>query len=196
VCRIPNLAIHLNREVNSQGLLLNAQTQLLPVLGLEAGSAGFSELLSECLRGSASSGARRRKKCSRSICACTTCSAPRSRAATTNFLLSSRLDNLASCHAALAALLRAPSGLDATRIVVLHDHEEVGSQSASGARSLFLCDLLQRIASLLSPNDSSAADPPPFRVRSWFQPTWPRRCTRTIWTSTTSSTGHCSAQAR
>src|SRR5450432_118692 len=49
VCRIPNLAIHLNREVNSQGLLLNAQTQLLPVLGLEAESLGFAELLRECL---------------------------------------------------------------------------------------------------------------------------------------------------
>src|SRR5450755_3400919 len=58
VCRIPNLAIHLNREVNSQGLLLNAQTQLLPVLGLERHSAGFSELLSECLRCTPSSGAR------------------------------------------------------------------------------------------------------------------------------------------
>ncbi|HYP90545.1 MAG TPA: M18 family aminopeptidase, partial [Polyangiaceae bacterium] len=30
-CRVPNLAIHLNRDVNSGGLTLNAQTQMLPV---------------------------------------------------------------------------------------------------------------------------------------------------------------------
>ena len=44
VCRIPNLAIHLNRDVNSQGLLLNAQTQLLPVLGLERDERRFSRI--------------------------------------------------------------------------------------------------------------------------------------------------------
>jgi len=120
---------------------------LLPRAGLEAGSAGFSELLSECFCAAARRAGRAPKKCSRSICALYDVQRAALAGSHNEFLLSSRLDNLASCHAALAALLRAPSGLDATRIVVLHDHEEVGSQSASGARSLFLCDLLQRIAS-------------------------------------------------
>ncbi len=155
VCRIPNLAIHLNREVNSQGLLLNAQTQLLPVLGLERDSAGFSELLSECLRGTSASGARTEDVLGFDLCLYDT-----QRAAVAGshdeFLLSSRLDNLASCHAALSALQAAASGLEATRVVVLYDHEEVGSQSASGARSLFLSDLLARLAVGFSPKDSSA----------------------------------------
>jgi aspartyl aminopeptidase len=155
VCRIPNLAIHLNRDVNSQGLLLNAQTQLLPVLGLEASSAGFSELLSECLRSTASSGARSEDVVSFDLCLYDTQRAALA-GSHNEFLLSSRLDNLASCHAALAALLGAAGGLDATRVVVLYDHEEVGSQSASGARSLFLSDLLQRLAIGFSPEDSSA----------------------------------------
>src|SRR6478735_5850803 len=58
VCRVPNLAIHLNRDVNSAGLLLNAQTHLLPVLGLESEAGGFAELLAEGLANSAVSGAR------------------------------------------------------------------------------------------------------------------------------------------
>jgi aspartyl aminopeptidase len=58
-----------------------------------------------------------------------------------------RLDNLASCHAALSALLRSNADGDATRVVVLYDHEEVGSESASGAGSRFLENVLLRLVS-------------------------------------------------
>ncbi len=58
VCRVPNLAIHLNREVKTAGLQLNAQTQLVPVLGLEANAGGFAELLREGLQSTSSQGAR------------------------------------------------------------------------------------------------------------------------------------------
>jgi aspartyl aminopeptidase len=155
VCRIPNLAIHLNREVNSQGLVLNAQTQLLPVLGLERDSAGFAELLSEGLRGKSSHGARSEDVLSYDLCLYDTQRAAFA-GSHSEFLLASRLDNLASCHAALSALLGAANGVEATRLVVLYDHEEVGSQSAGGARSQFLSDLLQRLAVGFSPQDPSA----------------------------------------
>jgi aspartyl aminopeptidase len=155
VCRVPNLAIHLNRDVNSAGLMLNAQTHLLPVLGLESESAGFAELLAEGLASTASSGARVEDVLGFDLCLYDT-----QRAAFAGhkqeFLLSSRLDNLASCHAALQALLGASSDSEATRVVAIYDHEEVGSQSASGARSLFLSDLLERLARAFSANDASA----------------------------------------
>jgi aspartyl aminopeptidase len=155
VCRIPNLAIHLNRDVNSAGLLLNAQTHLVPVLGLETEEGGFSELLAEGLRRSASNGASASDVLGFDLCLYDTQRAAFA-GAQKEFLFSSRLDNLASCHAALRALLAASPDLDATRVVALYDHEEVGSQSASGARSLFLSDLLQRLAHGLSPKDASA----------------------------------------
>src|SRR5450432_3029673 len=155
VCRIPNLAIHLNREVNTAGLLLNAQTHIVPVIGLEQDTAGFAELLAECLRGTASSGARVEDVLGFDLCLYDTQRAACA-GAHDEFLLSSRLDNLASCHAALGALLGAERGLEATRVVVLYDHEEVGSQSASGARSFFLSDLLERLALGFSPKDASA----------------------------------------
>jgi aspartyl aminopeptidase len=62
------------------------------------------------------------------------------------FLLAPRLDNLASCHAAICALLEAAaSGAGrATRVVALYDHEEVGSRSAVGAAGPLLESTLER----------------------------------------------------
>lgn len=144
VCRIPNLAIHLNRDVNSVGLVLNAQTHLLPVLGLESSNGGFAELLREGLQGTASSGARPEEVLGFDLCLYDTQRAAFA-GSQNEFLHASRLDNLASCHAALCALLSAAPGAAATRVIAIYDHEEVGSQSASGARSSFLLDLLGRL---------------------------------------------------
>jgi aspartyl aminopeptidase len=57
---------------------------------------------------------------------------------------SGRLDNLASCHAAVTAIEDAPAA-DATALAVLFDHEEVGSETAEGAASAWLHHLLERI---------------------------------------------------
>jgi len=65
--------------------------------------------------------------------------------AESEFYADSQLDNLASCHAALQALLDT-DGMDATRVCVLFDHEEIGSQSNKGADGSFLPDVLGRIA--------------------------------------------------
>jgi aspartyl aminopeptidase len=62
------------------------------------------------------------------------------------FLLAGRLDNLASCHAALEALCATSAAQPQTRGIVLYDHEEVGSKSAQGAGSPFLQDVLARVA--------------------------------------------------
>jgi len=155
VCRVPNLAIHLNRDVNSAGLLLNAQTQLVPVLGLESESGGFSELLAEGLTKTASSGARSEDVLGFDLCLYDTQRAAFA-GSQREFLFSSRLDNLSSCHAALHALLGAAPDPEATRVMAIYDHEEVGSQSTSGARSQFLSDLLERLARAYSPKDESA----------------------------------------
>ena len=57
-----------------------------------------------------------------------------------------RLDNLATCRAGVAALLRA-AGQDGPHVPVLalFDHEEVGSVSERGAQSGLLTDTLERI---------------------------------------------------
>lgn len=71
-------------------------------------------------------------------------------------LTSGRLDNLASCHGAITALLSAAAVGAATRVVVLYDHEEVGSRSSTGAQSPLLSDVLSRVAAAAAPQDREA----------------------------------------
>lgn len=59
------------------------------------------------------------------------------------FIASARLDNLLSCYTALQALCHGAS--TESRLVVLNDHEEVGSGSAAGARGSFLRSVLERL---------------------------------------------------
>ena len=68
------------------------------------------------------------------------------------FLASSRLDNLSSVHAGLAALeaLAAAETQPAEPVIlVAFDHEEVGSDTRSGAGGPFLETLLRRLARVL-----------------------------------------------
>ena len=143
VC-LPNLAIHQNRQVNDDGLKVNPQTELTPILGsVEAGLAeqgGFRKALAADL-GVAED----------AILAFDLRlfdAQPASFAgASGEYVRSGRLDDLAMCHAALRALVdvdREPAA--ATRVAVFYDSEEVGSQTTQGAHSTFLPALLERIA--------------------------------------------------
>ncbi|HMJ15728.1 MAG TPA: M18 family aminopeptidase [Polyangiaceae bacterium] len=154
ICRVPNLAIHLNRDVNSAGLQLNSQTHLAPVLGLELGatSSGLLSLVTDQL---SSSGHTLDAKDIAGFDLCLYDTQPGTLGGQAHeFLFSPRLDNLASCHAAIEALIATEEAGARTRVVALYDHEEVGSQSASGARSLLLQSVLERI--VLAYSDASA----------------------------------------
>ena len=134
IARIPNLAIHLNRELGSKGLLLDKQKHLPPVVGLDdvacfsdwlAGELGCDEVLSWDL-------------------GLMDLQAPCVGGIDESFIFSPRLDNQASCYVSLAALLEAKTA-DCTQVIVLFDHEEIGSRSHSGAMSSFLRDSLSQI---------------------------------------------------
>lgn len=152
-CRVPNLAIHLDRDVNSAGLKLNAQTQLLPLAGMEHPAAGLQlrERLAAVLGNGVAASAIRGSD----LCLFDT-QAPALGGARAELIFSGRLDNLASCHAALSALL-ASGDADATRVVVLYDHEEVGSETAIGAGSQFLEAVLARITACYPPTSDAFA---------------------------------------
>jgi aspartyl aminopeptidase len=143
--RVPSLAIHLHREVNAEGLKLNAQTHLAPVTGLES-APRLLDLLASELRAAGHGDVR-----SDDIVAFDLAAYDVQPAAVSGvrgeFLHAARLDNLASCHASLAALLTAGDAgpAEATRVVVLYDHEEVGSRSAQGAGGTLLSDALERV---------------------------------------------------
>lgn len=144
MARVPSLAIHLNRGVNTDGLILNAQQHLPPLLGLEAlGPLDVRELVAARLgeTGHPTSG-----KDILGFDLSLYDVVPSTRSGLRGELLHApRLDNLASCHAALSALLAVDGPHDATRGVVLYDHEECGSRSAQGADSPLLRSMLERL---------------------------------------------------
>jgi aspartyl aminopeptidase len=62
-------------------------------------------------------------------------------------LAGGRLDNLVSCWAAVHAIAAAGDG-DATAVIALFDHEEVGSESTTGAGGPLLEAVLERVVAV------------------------------------------------
>lgn len=143
--RVPSLAIHLYPELREQGLKLDAQKHAVPVMGLEA-APGLPALLADELRATNHGGVAPDDVLAFDLMAYDL--QPASVAGVRGeFVQAPRLDNLASCHAALCALLAAAEGDTPafTRAIVLYDHEEVGSRSAVGAAGPLLAESLERI---------------------------------------------------
>lgn len=158
--RIASLAIHLDREVNKKGLNLNEQNHLPPLLGLAQDPTvdGLESLLAEEL----GTEAQRILSWDLSLMDVVPPSVGGLRG---EFIFAPRLDNQASSHAALAALLRAP-GAKATQMVCLFDHEEVGSGSTAGAAGSLAENILERLAELEGPGAKAGALPRAI-ARSW-----------------------------
>ncbi|MEW6074431.1 MAG: M18 family aminopeptidase [Planctomycetota bacterium] len=140
--RIPQLAIHLDRDVREKGLLLNAQQHLAPIWGIDDGTErGFRALLGRELAVDPAA------ILSWDAVLCDT--APSTLlGADEEFVSGPRLDDLCSCYCGLRALVRrAEAGGRGAFIPVLclFDHEEVGSTSARGAASPLLEAILERI---------------------------------------------------
>ncbi len=142
IATIPSLAIHLDREANSNKTV-NAQEQLPPILmhGVADDTTDFRTLLQQQLS-IQSSDLEIHTVLDYEICFYDT-----QGAAVTglhdDFISSARLDNLLSCFVGLEAIIN--SGLDQANILVCSDHEEVGSQSSSGAQGPFLESVLLRL---------------------------------------------------
>ena len=139
--RVPSLAIHLNRTVNTEGLKLNAQTHMAPILTLSGlGEINLCALLAEEL-----GDVKAEDVIGWDLMAYDVQPATRS-GRNREFIHAARIDNLASCHAGLSALLATEGEAGVSRGIVLYDHEEVGSRSAQGAASDFLRSCLQRLS--------------------------------------------------
>jgi aspartyl aminopeptidase len=140
--RLPNLAIHMNRDVNEQGLKLNKQTELPLLLSLSNEKIGASEQFMALLATQLGVAATEIMTYELNVF---DTQQGAFWGAEQEFIANSQLDNLASCHAALTALL-ATENPDATIICALFDHEEVGSESVAGAGGSFAVDVIDRIS--------------------------------------------------
>ncbi|WP_051259183.1 M18 family aminopeptidase [Schaalia suimastitidis] len=149
LARIPQLAIHLDRTVNADGLKLDPQRHLHPVWNVGTPA----DLMARVARDAGLHSAEQ-------IVASDLNLIPTQGAAVfgadNQFIASGRQDNLSSVHAGLRALERLYDlGVpDSGDIVVFacFDHEEIGSDSRSGAAGPLLSDVLTRTATALGRN--------------------------------------------
>lgn len=140
VARVPQLAIHLDREVNERGLVLDKQQHLTPVWGVGAAAEGEFAAWIASLVGVDPTDVRSWDLSLFDITPAALLGPERS------LLAAGRLDNQLSCWAATAALAAAPQGTDGTAVIALFDHEEVGSESTTGAAGPLLEHVLERLA--------------------------------------------------
>lgn len=141
---IPNLAIHMNRQIN-EGFQYNLQTDLLPLFGEIAGSGADDRAVRSGLLSLLAAEADVRPDqildtdlylYSRMKGTCV--------GLNREFLCSGRLDDLQCAFASLKGILAAePAGSAAVHCVF--DNEEVGSGTLQGAAGTFLKDVLRRI---------------------------------------------------
>ncbi|AMM21949.1 aminopeptidase [Frondihabitans sp. PAMC 28766] len=155
VLRIPQLAVHLDRGVND-GLALDPQRHLHPIVGLSpvAGRASRGDDILAALASLV--GLDRDDVAGHDVLVADT-AAPQLIGFDDELFASGRMDNLSSVHAGLIALIAGADALDdAADIAVFaaFDHEEVGSESPSGAGGPFLADVLARIGLGLGGDES------------------------------------------
>ncbi len=136
---IPNIAIHMEREMN-KGIELNKQTQMLPIVGMleeEMSKTYFLNALAEKLK------VQPDEILDYELHVYNTDRAEIIGLQET-FLSAPRLDNLTSVQALTDGILESErkSGLN---VIAIFDHEEVGSKTKQGAGSVVLPHLLEKI---------------------------------------------------
>ena len=138
VARIPQLAIHLDREANS-GLTLDRQRHTQPVL-----ATGPEVSVLELLAESAGSGVAASDIVGTDVRLFDTQPSARI-GAKSEFLASARMDNLSSTFAGLVALIEREPAPGTISMLAAFDHEELGSETRSGASGPFLAEVLERL---------------------------------------------------
>ncbi len=139
--RVPQLAIHLDREIRGDGLKLDPALHLTPTFGAGEPEEG-------ALIGAVAAAADVDPGAVRSWdLMFHDLQAPALVGPAAEQLASARIDNQVSCFAALEAIVAADvARLAGTAVLVLSDHEEVGSSSATGAGGAMLEHLLERLS--------------------------------------------------
>lgn len=151
--RIPQLAIHLDRDANN-GLKLDKQRATAPVYGIgdvrEADVVGHLANLA---------GIDPADVAGYDIITVDT-QEPRRFGLDNKLFAAGRMDNLSSTFAGLHALISAAGDLEESEHITVFstfDHEEIGSDTRSGASGPFLADILARIYNGLGSSEEERA---------------------------------------
>ena len=133
---IPNLAIHMNREVN-EGIKYNPQKDLLPVYGDETAKGSFVKNMA------ASAGVKEEDVLSYDLFVYSRTHGS-IWGANKEYMSIGRLDDLQCAFASLKAFMGSGDG-ESVPVHAVFDNEEVGSATKQGAASTLLLDTLTRI---------------------------------------------------
>lgn len=143
---IPQLAIHLDREVNEKGLLLNKQDHLNALAAINLNLEAHESYLERLLR---------KKIAFDKLIDFDLFLFPLEKSRLIGWegelLASYRLDSLASVHAILQPFLKKSPPLEnGIQMAIFWDNEEIGSHTAQGAESPFFNQSLERLLLALS----------------------------------------------
>ena len=130
---IPNVAIHMNRDMNEQ-CKYNPAVDMLPLFGTEDRKDTFMETVADSI------GVNRESILASDLFLYNAEDAVHWQ----DFISAPRLDDLQCAFAGLKALLAAEAA-DAIPVLCIFDNEEVGSNTRQGAASGFLEDVIERI---------------------------------------------------
>lgn len=152
VLTIPELAIHMNREVN-KGVATLPQTDMLPICRTAQAAWEKDGYLQKKI-------AERLDVAPEDILSfelCVYCAEKAQRVGFEGDLLSApRLDNLTSVHACLHGLTQAQGSQ--INVAVLYDNEEIGSNTRHGADSATLAVVLEKVALALGMDRAAYLD--------------------------------------
>ena len=141
VLYLPNLAIHMNREVNEKGAPIDNQKHLLPMLGMVGDALNkdtkFVDILAEKL------GVEATDILDYDLCIYNL-EQPQLVGLAEEFIRSPRLDDITSCAALIHGLIDS-NNTDRVNLVCLFDNEEVGNLSKQGADSVLPSIIIQKI---------------------------------------------------
>ena len=136
LCMIPNLAIHMDRDVNS-GYSYNAQKDMIPLIGSEMAGGRLEQIITGKSYGDSVAGMdlflyNRQQGCIWG--------------ADNEYVSAPRLDDLMCAYSCMRALIDGRISADSVSVCAVFDNEEVGSTTKQGADSTFLRDVMERIA--------------------------------------------------
>ena len=138
---IPNLAIHMNRQVN-EGYAYHPQKDMTPLFGDETAGKAFLPLIAE------TAGVKKEEILGTDLFLYNRVPGT-IWGASREFFSSPRLDNLQSVYSSVRAFLDIPDP-ESISVCCVFDTEEVGSTAKQGADSTFLQDTLTRICMAVS----------------------------------------------
>ena len=142
---IPNVAIHMNREVNDKNAL-NKQIDMMPLFAAGSEEGSFIKLVAEEL------GVNENKILGSDLYLYSK-TEPSIWGKDEEFISSGRLDDQQCVYSSMRALLESENN-NTINVLACFDNEEVGSGTKQGADSTFLYDVLKRVSTALGMDEN------------------------------------------